>query len=253
MDDDVFALLDREWHTLTQSPRTRRAFRQWSEPTGLFAASGCVHHAMEVAKGATPLQHRYDMTAALLKQARNCALAERTMLQAHIPAAYSLSRKARGWTAERLSVSYGLVTEIRDGRVSTATWPDLDAIAIAGAAEWIRNHAGEDQPLAGLKLRDHARNRLRAFVWADLRRSNAEHIAQIEWAEPERNASAELIELLHQAQNQNVLTQDEIDVIAGNRLLGVTDRQFGRKRFVSAATANRIRARIEARLALAVV
>jgi len=208
---------------------------------------------MEEAKGGTPLQRRYDMATALLKEAHCCSLAERAMLQAHLPAAYTLSRKARGWTAERLRVSYGLVTEIRDGRVQPSTWPDLDAIAVAGAAEWIREHAGEDQPLAGLKLRDHARNRLRAFVWADLRRTNAEQVAAAEWVQPSRNASAELIEILRDAHAEKMLTQDEIGVIAGNRILGVTDRQFGQNRFISAATANRIRARIEARLAMAVV
>jgi len=252
MDDNVFALLDRDWVTLTHGPRPRRAFSQWPDPHGLFAAAGSVRAAVETARDALPLPLRYEMASALLVQARDCPLAERAMLQAHLPAAHTLSRKARGWSAARLRASYGLVGEIADGRVSPATWPDLDAIAVAGVAEWIRNHAGQEHPMAGLKLRDHSRNRLRSFVWAELRRANAERIVRTATPESSPNPSDELVELLRQARRQNVLTREEAGIIADNRLMGVTDRQFAKARFVSAATANRIRTRIEARLALAV-
>lgn len=254
--EDVFELLDREWHLLRDSSRTRRAFRQWRLDHPVLLGVTSAHEAARIARSAHHVQDRYAMTAALLDQAASCDLAERTLIQAQIPAMRNLSYRARGWSADRLKVSYGLRTGMEAGRVSRLVWADLDAIAIAGVAEFIRLHAGEPLPYVGLKMRDHSRNRLRSFVWSELRRTHAEsQVARQSHEtrpnETHRNPSAELLELLALAREQGLLTLGDLRLIVGNRLLGISDRQLAESTQVSPATANRQRARVERRLVTA--
>lgn len=250
--ESVFGPVGREWVSVARSTRARRAFRTWLRIDPQFAIVSSVNDAVEGVVSAPNPADRYALSSALLRRAGDCPIAERAMLQAHLPAVRRQARKARCWSGERLRVSYGLVSEMRAGRVSPAVWADLDAIAIAASAEWIRAHAGEDLPMAGLKLRDHVRNRLRSFVWSELRRVNAESILADRPTEALPNPGAELLTLLQSLARDGAVSLHDIQLILNNRLLGVTDRELAATAFVSAATANRMRNRAEARLVLAV-